>query len=148
MGEDSKKADRDLAKQTENKVVAAKKFLHDHGLSPHIYNLLGLAGAAFVKDFVEVDDDLLMEIEEQVRSPNFHGGDMSKGERKKYFGCELKAASLFSFTVLDRRKLKKVAESARETSNGTGNTGCPPAVKANVKAKVSRKRKFDESRQG
>lgn len=146
MDADSKKADREFARQTEKKVLAAKKFLHDHGLQPNIYYLLDVAGASFVKDFVEVDDALLKEIEEQVRNPNFNGGDMSKSERKKYFGCELKEASLFSFAVLDRRKLKKVAEDAREASNRTGEAACPLAMEPNVNVKVSRKRKFDTSR--
>lgn len=110
MDKGSKKADQDLAKQTEKKVLDAKKFLHERGLAPNIYNLLGIVGATFLEDFAEINDDLLAEIEKEVRDPKFCGDGISKSERSKYFGHDSKEARLFAFTFLDRRKLKKVAE--------------------------------------
>lgn len=110
----AKKTDRGLFKGTDEKIDHAKKFLYHHGLAPNIYNLLGLVGAAFVEDFVDVDEALQAEIENIVRNPNFQSGNLGKSERMKFFGDGQKEASMFSFTVLDRRKLQKVAEDARQ----------------------------------
>lgn len=116
MDKECKKADEDLAKQTEKKIVEAKKFLHGHGLSPNIYYLLSTVGAVYLEDFGEIDDALIAEIENHVRSPSFQAGDLSKSERIKYFGCNLKEPSSFAFTFLDKRKLKKISEDIRQLS--------------------------------
>lgn len=118
MNSSKKNVDKELSDTSEAKIEAAKKFLSENGLLPHIYNLLGLVGASFLEDFKEIDDELLGEIEKCVRSEGFLGGEISKGDCLKYFGSSERSAfssiSSFAFTLLERRKLKRVAEGAGE----------------------------------
>lgn len=116
MDSSKKSVDKELSETSEAKIEAAKKFLSENGLLPHIYNLLGLVGASFLEDFKEIDDELLGEIEKCVRSESFLGGEISKSDCLKYFGSSERSVfssiSSFAFTLLERRKLKRVAEGA------------------------------------
>lgn len=122
MNLSKKSIDKELSETSDTKIEAAKKFLSENGLLPHIYNLLGLVGACFVEDFKEIDDELLAEIENCVRSEGFLGGGISKTDCVKYFGTTersvISSASSFAFTLLERRKLKRVAEGAGQASEG------------------------------
>lgn len=115
----NEKTDRELAKLTEEKVVAAKNFLHKFDLKLNVYYLLGLVGATFIGDFEEIDDGLLASIEEHVRAPSFVGevgseSEMPKTERIKFLGGngDVKLAKNFAFTDFDKRKLLRVAQAA------------------------------------
>lgn len=143
METNSKKTDRELSRQTDDKIGSAKIFLHKHGLAPNVYNLLGLVGAVFLEDFEEIDEGLLADIEKHVRDPNFFGGEMSKSERNKYFANEQKDASNFAFTILDRRKLQRVADEARKYREDLATFS---AAQAKTVGKVERKRKIVSSR--
>lgn len=114
MASDKHKTDKELSSIHEARVVAAKEFLNKRFLPPHIYNLLGLVGAVFLEDFSNIDDELLGEIEKCVRDKDFLGGDLTKSNSLKFFGCEKKDPSSFAFTFLDCRKLKKAANEAHD----------------------------------
>lgn len=146
MEASSKKTDRELLRQTEQKIDFAKKFLHQHGLTPNVYNLLGLVGAAFLEDFEEVDESLLADIEKLVRDPKFCGGQMSKAEQNKYFASDRKDVSAFTFTFMDRRKLQRVAEDARKhreklEGESSGGKESPSELISQAVEKKTRKRK-------
>lgn len=110
----NKQADIERKRAAGNKIESAKNFLHERNLLPHVYNLLCLVGANFVRDFQDIDEPLLRDIENMVRDEHFLSGDTTKTERIKYFGCDVKNLSSFSFTVLERRKLAQVAIDAKQ----------------------------------
>lgn len=62
MEASTKKKDRALQKESEDKIEQARAFLSKRGIKPHLYNLLGLVGAYYVEDFIEIDDVLLEDI--------------------------------------------------------------------------------------
>lgn len=88
----------------------------ENNVPKHLQELLGLAGVFTVEDLLEVDGDFLLSIEEDVRNSRYNDQvDLdSKKNRIRYFGTEMSNLEVFSFRPLERKKLMKLAELAKE----------------------------------
>lgn len=92
-----------------------KSFLESEGLPEHVCLLLHLYGVVTMKDLLDFGEADIQEIEDLIKEGTI-GGQIdlaSKANRKKYLDGELCEFSTFSFRRMDRKKLLKLADSAK-----------------------------------
>lgn len=90
-------------------------FLKSQNVPDYISNLLDLAGISTVKDLLEIDKDVLVDIEAKVQQEGFKDqvDFESRQNRIKYFGINLASQKDFAFRLFDRKKLLKLPAAAR-----------------------------------
>lgn len=93
-----------------------KQFLTENFIPPHVQCLLELVGVNFLVDVVEVNEPFINNVEKQIKDGKLQNlvDFSSKANRMKYFGLDVPDVKSFEIRMLDRMKLLKISEAAKE----------------------------------
>lgn len=91
------------------------EFLDSQRIPKHLQEILKLAGVFCVVDILEVDEELIDDIEHQVREGGFKSqvNLESRQAKMKYFGVDSINLENFTLRPLDRKKLLKLPAAAK-----------------------------------